>query len=161
VDTNVHVAMPGTAIDYARYEDRLTDLAIEGAQLHLKYGVTSVRDSYGTMMPLLAARDKINSGKAIGARLFVAGNIIGWGGTFSKAFRGRVPESYYEERIDDEITQGAGELMPWFSPDSLRVIVNRYIDKGVDFVKIGVTAHPQTDPALVFSPRQMNAMVDA
>src|SRR5581483_1273479 len=61
VDTNVHVAMPGTAIDYARYADRLTDLAIEGAQLHLKYGVTSIRDSYGTMMPLLAARDEINS----------------------------------------------------------------------------------------------------
>src|SRR5262249_40616373 len=27
--------------------------------------------------------------------------------------------------------------------------------------KIGVTAHPQTDPALVFSPRQLNAVVDA
>src|SRR5437870_3324637 len=30
-DTNVHVAMPGGAIDFARYWDRLTDLAIEGA----------------------------------------------------------------------------------------------------------------------------------
>lgn len=161
VDTNVHNAMPGSAIEYARYWDRLTDIAIEGAQVHLKYGVTSVRDSYGTLMPLLAARDLIKSGKAIGARMYVAGNIIGWGGTFSKTFRGRDPENYYEEWLNDQITQGAGELMPWFGPDSLRVIVNAYIDKGVDFVKIGGTAHSQTDPGLVFSERQFMAIVDA
>lgn len=161
VDTNVHNAMPGSALDYARYWDRLTDIAIEGAQLHLKYGVTSIRDSYGTLMPLLAARDQIKSGKSIGARMYVAGNIIGWGGTFSKTFRGRDPENYYEEWLNDQITQGAGELMPWFGPDSLRVIVNAYIDKGVDFVKIGGTAHSQTDPGLVFSERQFKAIVDA
>lgn len=160
VDTNVHNAMPGSAAEYARYWEKLTDIAIEGAQMHLKYGVTSIRDSYGTMMPLLAARDAIKSGKAIGARMYVAGNIIGWGGTFSKTFRGRDPETYYEEWLNDQITQGAGELMPWFSPDSLRVIVNNYIDKGVDFVKIGGTAHAQTDPGLVFSERQFKAMVE-
>jgi len=161
VDTNVHNGMPTSAAEYARYWEKLTDIAIEGAQMHLKYGVTSIRDSYGTMMPLLAARDAIKSGKAVGARLYVAGNIIGWGGTFSKTFRGRDPESYYEEWINDQITQGAGELMPWFGPDSLRVIVNNYIDKGVDFVKIGGTVHSQTEPGLVFSERQFKAIVDA
>ena len=161
VDTNVHNGMPTSAAEYARYWEKLTDIAIEGAQMHLKYGVTSIRDSYGTMMPLLAARDAIKSGKAIGARMYVAGNIIGWGGTFSKTFRGRDPESYYEEWVNDQITQGAGELMPWFGPDSLRVIVNNYIDKGVDFVKIGGTAHSQTDPGLIFSERQFKAIVDA
>jgi imidazolonepropionase-like amidohydrolase len=161
VDTNVHNGMPTSAAEYARYWEKLSDIAIEGAQMHLKYGVTSIRDSYGTLMPLLAARDAIKSGKAVGARMYVAGNIIGWGGTFSKTFRGRDPESYYEEWINDQITQGAGELMPWFGPDSLRVIVNAYIDKGVDFVKIGGTAHSQTDPGLVFSERQFKAIVDA
>jgi imidazolonepropionase-like amidohydrolase len=161
VDTNVHNGMPTSAAEYARYWEKLTDIAIEGAQMHLKYGVTSIRDSYGTMMPLLAARDAIKSGKAVGARMYVAGNIIGWGGTFSKTFRGRDPESYYEEWLNDQITQGAGELMPWFGPDSLRVIVNNYIDKGVDFVKIGGTVHSQTEPGLVFSERQFKAIVDA
>ncbi|MCC6316128.1 MAG: amidohydrolase family protein [Gemmatimonadaceae bacterium] len=161
VDTNVHNAMPASAAEYAKYWDKLSDIAIEGAQMHLKYGVTSMRDSYGTMMPLLAARDAIRSGKAIGARMYVAGNIIGWGGTFSKTFRGRDPETYYEEWVNDQITQGAGELMPWFGPDSLRVIVNNYIDKGVDFVKIGGTSHTHTDPGLVFSERQFKAIVDA
>jgi hypothetical protein len=60
VDTNVHMAMPGSAIEYARYWDRLTEVAIEGAQLELKYGVTSVRDSYGTMMPLLSPATRSN-----------------------------------------------------------------------------------------------------
>ncbi len=161
VDTNVHNAMPTSAAEYARYWDRLSDIAIEGAQMHLKYGVTSMRDSYGTMMPLIAARDAINSGKAVGARMYIAGNIIGWGGTFSKTFRGRDPENYFEEWINDQITQGAGELMPWFGPDSLRVIVNDYIDKGVDFVKIGGTTHTHTEPGLVFSERQFKAIVDA
>ena len=161
VDTNVHNGMPTSAAEYARYWEKLTEIAIEGAQMHLKYGVTSMRDSYGTMMPLLAARDAIRSGKAIGARMYVAGNIIGWGGTFSKTFRGRDPENYYEEWINDQITQGAGELMPWFGPDSLRVIVNNYIDKGVDFVKIGGTTHTHTEPGLIFSERQFKAIVDA
>ena len=161
VDTNVHNGMPTSAAEYARYWEKLTDIAIEGAQMHLKYGVTSMRDSYGTMMPLLAARDAIKSGKVVGARMYVAGNIIGWGGTFSKTFRGRDPENYYEEWINDQITQGAGELMPWFGPDSLRVIVNNYIDKGVDFVKIGGTTHTHTEPGLIFSERQFKAIVDA
>lgn len=161
VDTNVHNGMPTSAAEYARYWEKLSDIAIEGAQMHLKYGVTSMRDSYGTLEPLLKARDAIKSGKAIGARMYVAGNIIGWGGTFSKTFRGRDPENYYEEWINDQITQGAGELMPWFGPDSLKVIVNAYIDKGVDFVKIGGTTHTHTEPGLVFSERQFKAIVDA
>jgi imidazolonepropionase-like amidohydrolase len=135
VDTNVHNGMPTSAAEYARYWEKLTDIAIEGAQ--------------------------IKSGKAIGARMYVAGNIMGWGGTFSKTFRGRDPENYYEEWINDQITQGAGALMPWFGPDSLRVIVNAYIDKGVDFVKIGGTTHTHTEPGLTFSERQFKAIVDA
>ncbi|MEP7383433.1 MAG: amidohydrolase family protein [Gemmatimonadota bacterium] len=161
VDTNVHNGMPTSAAEYARYWEKLSDIAIEGAQMHLKYGVTSIRDSYGTLAPLLVARDAIKSGKAIGARMYVAGNIIGWGGTFSKTFRGRDPENYYEEWLNDQITQGAGELMPWFGPDSLKVIVNNYIDRGVDFVKIGGTVHSQTEPGLVFSERQFKAIVEA
>src|SRR6056297_3362397 len=80
IDTNVHVAMPREPIDFARYYDQLDTIAIEGAQLHLKSGVTTIRDSYGVLDPLLAARDAIRSGKVIGADMYVAGNILGWGG---------------------------------------------------------------------------------
>ena len=160
IDTNVHFAMPRTPIDYARYYDQLEALAVEGAQLSLKYGVTSVRDSYGVLKPLLAARDSINRGDAIGARLFVAGNIVGWGGQFSRTFRGHPPETYFEEWVDDEISQGAGELMSWKSADELRVAIRKYMDLGVDFVKIGVTDHDHNWPALMFSQRQLDALVD-
>jgi imidazolonepropionase-like amidohydrolase len=160
VDTNVHVAMPGGAIDFARYWDRLSDLAVEGAQLHLKYGVTSIRDSYGVLMQLLDARDRIKRGEVPGARLKVAGNIVGWSGNFSLSFRGRDPESYFEEWVNDQFTMGTGETLGWLSPDSLRAVMNRYIDQGVDFVKIGVTAHSHNVPTLVFSQRQLDAIVE-
>jgi imidazolonepropionase-like amidohydrolase len=159
VDTNVHVAMPGGAIDFARYWDRLSDMAIEGAQLHLKYGVTSIRDSYGVLEPLLVARDAIRKGTVPGARLLVAGNIVGWSGNFSMSFRGRDPESYFEEWVDDQMTLGTGETLGWLSPDSLRAVINRYIDRGVDFVKIGLSAHNHNVPTLVFSQRQLDAIV--
>jgi imidazolonepropionase-like amidohydrolase len=159
VDTNVHVGMPGGAIDFARYWDRLSDLAVEGAQLHLKYGVTSIRDSYGVLMPLLEARDRIRRGEVPGARLLVAGNIVGWSGNFSLSFRSRDPESYFEEWVNDQMTMGTGETLGWLSPDSLRAVMNRYIDLGVDFVKIGATAHSHNVPTLVFSQRQLDALV--
>lgn len=159
-DTNVHVAMPGGAIDFARYWDRLADLAIEGAQLHLKHGVTSIRDSYGVLAPLLVARDKLRRNEVPGARLFVAGNIVGWSGNFSLSFRGRVPESYFEEWVNDQMALGTGETLGWLSPDSLRAVMNRYIDRGPDFVKIGVSAHDHNNPELVFSQRQLNAIVE-
>lgn len=159
IDTNVHVGMPGSPIDFARYWDQLSDLAIEGAQLHLKHGVTSIRDSYGVLKPLLVARDRIRRGEVPGARLFVAGNIVGWSGNFSLSFRGRDPESYFEEWVNDQMTQGTGETLGWLSPDSLRAVINRYIDLGVDFVKVGVTAHNHNVPTLVFSQRQLDAIV--
>lgn len=160
IDTNVHVGMPGAAIDFARYWDDLREIAIEGAQLHLKHGVTSIRDSYGVLEPLLAARDALRRGEVPGARLFVAGNIVGWSGNFSLSFRGRNPESYFEEWVNDNMTLGTGETLGWLTPDSLRFVIDRYIDRGVDFVKIAVTAHDHNVPTLVFSQRQLDAIVE-
>lgn len=160
IDTNVHIAMLRQPIDFARYFDRLEALAIEGAQLHLKYGVTYVRDSYGVMEPLLKARDAIRDGEAVGADILVAGNIVGWGGHFSDTFRGRPPENYFEEWINDQHTRGSGELLAWMSPDELREAINAYIDHGVDFIKVGVTDHNHNSPQLIFSQRQLNAIVE-
>lgn len=160
IDTNVHMAMPGRAIEYARYFDRLEDITIEGAQMHLKHGVTSIRDSYGVLEPLLLARDKINAGETVGARLFVAGNIVGWGGNFSRTFRSKAPESYFEEWANEQVTRGSGELLMWKSPEELAEAMNAYLDLGVDFVKIGVTHHDHNWPTLMFSERQLKAIVD-
>jgi imidazolonepropionase-like amidohydrolase len=160
IDTNVHVAMPRTTLDFARYSDKLDQLAIEGAQLHLKYGITSIHDSYGVLAPLLKARDAMRRGEVPGARLFVAGNIVGWGGSFSSSFRGKPPESYFEEWINDQYSRGSGEALSWMEPTELRKAINAYMDLGVDFVKIGLSAHDHNSPAILFSQRQLDAMVE-
>lgn len=83
VDTNVHVGPIGGDTTFARYWDRLEDIVLQAAQMHLKYGVTTVRDSYGPLPPLIAVRDAIRRGAETGPRMYVAGNIVGWGGPLS------------------------------------------------------------------------------
>ncbi|WP_165793785.1 amidohydrolase family protein [Hyphococcus luteus] len=160
VDTNVHVSMLSRQIDYARYFDRLKEIAIEGAQIHLKYGVTTIRDSYGVLEPLREARDAIKSGEAVGADIVFAGNIVGWGGHFSETFRSRKPESYFEEWVNDQITHGTGHDLGWKSPEELRQAMNDYMDLGVNFVKVGLSDHDHNMPRLTFSLRQLEAIVE-
>ena len=48
IDTNVHLSIPGPRgwnTTYGRYWDRHADLVLQGVQLQLKYGVTTVRDT--------------------------------------------------------------------------------------------------------------------
>lgn len=80
IDTNVHLSLYGAGETFVRYEEQNADLTLESAQLHLKHGVTTVRDSYGSLVPLVEVRDRINRGEVIGPRMLVAGNIVGWGG---------------------------------------------------------------------------------
>jgi len=163
VDANVHLSIYSNIENFARYQDRFTDIAIEAAQNHLKVGVTTVRDSYGMLAPLVAARDAIRRGEVPGPRVYVAGNIVGWGGPFSFSFTGRVPEnlSLLQEQMNDAITQGSGEELVNLEPDSLRAAIDRYLDKGIDFLKFGGTAHFGYPVFIGFSERAQRVMVDA
>ena len=69
----------------------LTDIAIQSAQMSLKFGMTTVADTWGPLEPLLEARDRINDGEFVASRVLVAGNIIGTGGPFSAYFMGGWP----------------------------------------------------------------------
>jgi imidazolonepropionase-like amidohydrolase len=162
IDTNVHMSLYSRLESLARYEDRFTDIAVEGAQLQLKFGVTSARDSYGMLKPLLEARDKIDRGEVPGSRLLVAGNIVGWGGPFSLTFTGTPPVnlSLFQEQMNDAIAAGAGEELMGMTPDQLRVAINRYLDKGVDFVKYGGTSHAFYPAMLGFSEAAQKALVE-
>jgi imidazolonepropionase-like amidohydrolase len=163
VDTNVHVSIYSGLENFARYEDRFPDIAVEAAQMHLKVGVTTIRDSYGMLQPLVAARDRISRGEAIGPRMYVAGNIVGWGGPWSLTFTGRPPENLglLQEQMNDAITQGAGEELVHMEPDSLRAAINRYLDKGPDFLKYGGTSHFGGPIQIGFSERAQQVIVDA
>ena len=90
IDTNVHLSLYGGQNDryesLVRYQPRQRDIVLEAAQIDLSYGVTTVRDSYGALIPLTEVRDAINRGEKIGARILAAGNILGWSGPYSFSF---------------------------------------------------------------------------
>jgi imidazolonepropionase-like amidohydrolase len=158
IDTNVHISLYNNGESMVRYEDRFTDLVIETAQVVLKHGITTVRDSYGALLPLIAVRDSINRGKLVGPRILVAGNIVGWGGPKSPLFSNATPATYFDEQMMDFIAQGSGEELIEMAPDELRVAINKYLDKGPDFIKYGGTSH--TNSLITFSPRQQEALVE-
>jgi len=162
IDSNVHVSLYSGIESLVRYEDRFTDLVIEHAQLHLKHGITTIRDSYGMLGPLVEARDRIERGDAIGPRLLVAGNIVGWGGPWSFTFTGTRPQNLtlFQERMNDAITRGSGEELMEMEPDSLRVAIGRYLDLGPDFIKFGGTSHFGGPVMIGFSERAQRAIVE-
>ena len=66
IDVNVHLILTILPDFYVKYEDQLEEIIIEAAQIALKYEVTTVRDSWGPLEPLLRALDRINQGEKVG-----------------------------------------------------------------------------------------------
>ncbi len=166
IDTNVHLSLyGGTGERYetlAKYHSRQQDIVLEAAQLQLKHGVTTVRDSYGLLVPLVAAREQINRGDAVGPRILAAGNIVGWGGPYSVSFS-LIREqglTLFQEQMNDEVSQGAGEDLVDMDPDELRTAIRAYLDKGPDFIKFGGSAHFQRPAFIGFSAAAQKVIVD-
>ncbi|MDH3734892.1 MAG: amidohydrolase family protein, partial [Gemmatimonadota bacterium] len=101
-------------------------------------------------------------GREIGPRLQVAGNIVGWGGPYSITFA-LISEndlSLYEQQFSDRVAQGTGEELMDMYPEELRVAINEYLDKGVDFLKYGGTSHWSFPTLIGFSPEAQRVIVD-
>ena len=166
VDTNVHLSLYGGIGEryetLAKYHPRQTEIVLEAAQLQLKYGVTTVRDSYGLLTPLVAVRDQINAGHAVGPRILAAGNIVGWGGPYSVSFS-LIREqglTLFQEQMNDEVSQGAGEDLVDMEPEELRAAIRKYLDKGPDFIKYGGSAHFARPAFIGFSPEAQKVIVE-
>ena len=166
IDTNVHLSLYGGIGEryetLAKYHPRQRDIVLEAAQLQLKHGVTTVRDSYGLLMPLVAVRDRINAGGDIGPRILAAGNIVGWGGPYSISFS-LVREqglTLFQEQVNDEVSQGVGEDLVDMEPDELRAAIRAYLDKGPDFIKFGGTAHFARPAFIGFSAEAQKVLVE-
>ena len=165
VDSNVHASIYGNSRrreTVVRYGDRNEELVLEFVQRQLMHGITTVRDSYGELMPLMAVRDRIERGEAVGARMLVAGNIVGWGGPFSMTFS-LMQESdltLFQAKWNDRIAQGVGEELMDMGPDEVGIAINQYLDKGPDFIKYGGTSHFSTPSLIGFSPRIQKVIVD-
>ena len=171
IDSNVHLSLYGAGptsrhLDLhetlVRYEDRNANLTLESAQLQLKHGFTTVRDSYGSLIPLKRIRDAIARGDNVGPRMLVAGNIVGWGGPYSLSFSGTPEEglTLFQEQFNDFITQGSGEEWMHMESEDLRVAVNHYLDLGPDFIKYGGTGHSNAVIMIGFSPGAQRVLVD-
>ena len=166
IDTNVHLSLYGGVNDryetLVRYHGRQPDIVLEAAQIALSHGVTTVRDSYGVLPALVEVRERIQKGQAVGARILAAGNIVGWGGPYSVSFS-LIPErglTLFQEQMNDQIAQGAGEDLVDMTPDELRVAINAYLDKGPDFIKFGGTAHFARPAFIGFSLEAQRVLVE-
>ena len=165
-DTNVHLSLYGGVNDryetLVRYNGRQAEIVLEAAQTQLKHGITTVRDSYGVLPALVETRDRIARGRAVGSRILAAGNIVGWGGPYSISFSliREAGLTLFQEQMNDQIAQGAGEDLVDMMPDELRVAINAYLDKGPDFIKYGGTAHFARPSFIGFSPEAQRVMVE-
>ncbi|ANO51363.1 amidohydrolase family protein [Woeseia oceani] len=171
IDSNIHLILMTVPEFFIKYEDRLTDIAIQSAQVGLKYGLTTMPDTWGPLKPLLEARDRINNGEFVGSRLLIAGNIIGTGGPFSQYFMGGWPVSglslryggwvtpTVRQRIDALWEDDVGPALLAMTPEEIAVATRNYIAKGVDFIKVGVSGHGigPVEP-LMFSKEALIAM---
>lgn len=165
IDTNVHIDMNlemWPLLVYSGEEAYLEHtLATEAAQMALKYGVTTIVDTYGPLGPLMTLRDRIRSGAVVGPRLLVAGHIIGYDGFYSVSERFTPTPWPWQLDHGKWFTQGVGPELTMMYPDEVQEAVSRYIDLGPDLIKIGVSTHASVAPIpLTFSSDTLKAIVE-
>ncbi len=171
MDANVHlVPWPSwTYIEFlARYENNFQGIAAEAAQIALKHGFTTVFDSMGPALPEMAVRDRINRGELEGARVFVAGDIVGFRAVFTTPESRASASKAFQARINAQFELNGGPDLAWMTPEQVGAEMTKYVAKGVDFVKYGATGDDAPVDSIVgqeavlrFTPAQQRAMVDA
>jgi imidazolonepropionase-like amidohydrolase len=165
IDTNVHLSLYGGQNDryetLAKYQPRQDDIVLEAAQIDLSYGITTVRDSYGALVPLTKVRDRIARGEQVGARILAAGNILGWSGPYSFSFSRVMGQlTLFQEQMNDYVAQGGGEELMGMTPQELRQAIGAYLDKGPDFLKFGGTSHFSEPTFIGFSAEAQQVIVE-
>lgn len=163
MDANVHLVAARTPDTLLDFEGRYHELVLEAAQITLKYGTTTVFDTWGPPGPTTHARDLINAGEEIGSRIYCAGNIVGLGGPLSADFMspGNVLEKETVDRINAIWEQGTGERLGSMTVAEIRSAVEEYATtSGVDFIKYAATDHGARGTFLVFSEAQQRAIVE-
>ncbi len=156
----------GTVEYLSRFEGRLHEVIEEAAQVALANGMTTVFDTYNARQPVLFARDRIASGKAQGARIYAAGNIVGMGGPFSADFskpaRATSTRAFCD-RMDVLFEAGVGRRLAALPPEEVRAIIRDYLASGVDLLKFAVSDHiiaEYANPHLTFSKRVQRVIAE-
>lgn len=171
INANVHLIdgimlMGAGGVEHlARYEGRYHEVIEEAAQIALKNGMTTVMDTWNALKPVRLARDRINRGDAIGARIFMAGNIVGMGGPFSSDFCFQcraVTTKAFADRIDRLFEANVGRELSRMTPAEVRARIRDYLQERVDFLKVAISDHtnPPIGPYMTFSERVLNVIVE-
>jgi imidazolonepropionase-like amidohydrolase len=162
MDANIHLMLNTDPVSLVRFEGRYHEIVLEGAQLALKSGQTTVFDTWGPLPDLVKVRDDISSGDNVGARIFLAGNIIGMDGPFSADIdpnAGKTLSKRFVNRVNQRWAQNVGREMMDMTPEEVRQRIREYAASGVDFLKYNSAAHTM-DTFIAFSQRVQNAITD-
>jgi imidazolonepropionase-like amidohydrolase len=163
MNANVHLCTNLDLDTLIRFHSRYADIIVEGTQVALKAGQTTLFDTWGCYPELKAARARINSGKDVGARLFIAGNIIGFSGPiasdFWEIYKPLFPKNFVDN-LNERWTQGVGPELLWDTPNEVGQKVARYAARDVDFLKYLANGHIKI-PLTEFSQRSQDAIVRA
>jgi len=155
-----------------RYEGRYDELAIEGVQLALKAGVTTVIGVWAPRDDAIKARDAINQGRVPGARILSSGNIVGYDGPLSNDFlgddAGQPIESFepavskrFMDRVNARFTQNVGSELSLLPLEEVRRRVHEYAHSGIDFMAVGINGHRSgAFQYSAFSPRVHQAIME-
>ncbi len=160
LDANVHL-FPHIPDYVLLHRGSYEELIIEGAQLALSGGVTTVFDTWGPVDALIAARDSIGRGDVVGSRMFVAGNIIGFPGPLAAehAQHGNLLGGETLAAINADWEKGTGPDTWWLTPEHVADRLRAYIEQlDVDFIKYAASAHDT--PQINYSDRAQAAIVD-
>ena len=162
IDANLHLFLNLDLETMIKYEDRYQEIIVEASQITLKNGLTTVFDTWGPYEALVEARDMVNSGEAVGSRIYLAGNIIGFDGPLSADFRedaANYVSNAFAKRTNEAWEQGVGREIMWWGPEEVRTRISEYADKEIDFLKYGASGH--VDMAFItFSQRVQEVIVD-
>ncbi len=162
IDANLHLYLNGDLETLIKYEGRYHEVVIEGAQIALKSGQTTVFDTWGPRDALIKARELINSGQATGSRIYLAGNIIGLDGPLSADFRlpaAAFVSKAFAKRTNETWEVGTGRKIMAMYPEEVRAAIRTYAGSGVDFLKYAASGHTDMD-FIALSLRQQVAIVE-
>lgn len=162
MNANVHLLGDVLLENLARHEGRYEDLIAEAAQVALKNGLTTVFDTWGPRRFLIAVRERINANELVGARIFCAGNIVGFDGPYSPDFAEQttaVASVGVVTRINALWVENVGRHLMWQTPERVASELRAYISRGVDFIKYAANDHAP-GAFLAFSPRVQATMVE-
>ena len=162
MDANLHLFLNIDLETLIKYEGRYHEIILEAAQITLRTGQTTVFDTWGPRAALVQARDMIKAGDAPDSRIYLAGNIIGFGGPSSPDFRAAAApfvSKMFAKKINDTWEQETGRDLMWMGPEEVRTVIREYAGKEVDLLKYGASGHVDMN-FIVFSPRVQKVIVE-